>query len=131
MGERTAGVQDANLGETLQELAQVVRQRRAVSPSESYTARLLTEHEDTLYKKIMEEACELVLASKDPDHAHIRYEAADLVYHLLALLERTGVTCEELAGELRARMTWYAPQASAQASVQGAPHTISPKRKPK
>jgi phosphoribosyl-ATP pyrophosphohydrolase len=110
MGERTENVQDADLGETLRELAMVVKARRAASPKESYTARLLTEPEDTLYKKVVEEATELVLASKDHDHDHIRYEAADLLYHLMALLERTGITTEELAGELKARMVWHAPQ---------------------
>jgi phosphoribosyl-ATP pyrophosphohydrolase len=110
VGERTANVQDADLGETLRELAAVVKKRREARPEDSYTARLLSEHEDTLYKKIVEEATELVLAAKDHDHDHIRYEAADLVYHLMALLERTGVTPEELAGELTSRMTWHAPQ---------------------
>ena len=44
------------------------------------------------------------MAAKDCDHDHIRYEAGDLVYHLLVALERYGVTVEELAGELDARM---------------------------
>ena len=43
------------------------------------------------------------MACKDNDHDHIRYEAADLVYHLLVVLERYGVTLDELAGELNAR----------------------------
>ncbi|MDR2105995.1 MAG: phosphoribosyl-ATP diphosphatase [Coriobacteriales bacterium] len=103
MGERTENVVDANLGETLSELAAVVKNRHSADPRESYTARLLTEHEDLLYKKVVEEAAELVLAAKDHDHDHIRYEAADLLYHLMVLLDRTGVTCEELAGELKAR----------------------------
>ena len=68
-----------------------------------YTARLLTGPEDKLLKKVAEEATEVVMACKDDDHDHIRYEAADLVYHLLVTLERYGVTIEELAGELDAR----------------------------
>jgi phosphoribosyl-ATP pyrophosphohydrolase len=104
MGERTANVRDADLGATLSELAAVIRARREASTETSYTARLLAAPEDTLYKKLVEEATELVLASKDADHDHIRYEAADLVYHLLVLLERTGISPEELAGELKARM---------------------------
>jgi phosphoribosyl-ATP pyrophosphohydrolase len=104
MGERTENVQDASLGATHSELAAVVKARRAASPQQSYTARLLTEPADTLYKKVVEEATELVLASKDCDHDHIRYEAADLLYHLMVLLERVGVSCGELAGELKARM---------------------------
>jgi phosphoribosyl-ATP pyrophosphohydrolase len=105
VGERTANVQDADLGATLNQLIAIVRARREANPEESYTARLLAAPEDTLYKKLVEEATELVLAAKDHDHDHTRYEAADLVYHLLVLLERTNISPEELAGELKARMT--------------------------
>ncbi len=52
---------------------------------------------------MVEEACEVALACKDRDHDHIRYEAADLVYHLLVALAYHGVALDELAGELDAR----------------------------
>ncbi|MDR3052428.1 MAG: phosphoribosyl-ATP diphosphatase [Coriobacteriales bacterium] len=104
MGERTTNIQNGDLGETLARLTQTIRQRRTATPDASYTARLLTHNEDELLKKIGEEATELVLAVKDHDHDHIRYEAGDLLYHLLVLLERTGISPEELAGELDARM---------------------------
>ena len=103
MGERTANVQDGNIGETLNGLAAVIHARRDASSEQSYTARLLQGSEDTLLKKVTEEATEVALACKDNDHDHIRYEAADLVYHLLVTLERYGVSVEELAGELDAR----------------------------
>ncbi len=103
MGERTANVQPGNIGETVTGLAAVIHGRRDASPEESYTARLLAGPEDKLLKKVAEEAVEVVMACKDNDHDHIRYEAADLVYHLLVTLERYGVTIEELAGELDAR----------------------------
>lgn len=103
MGERTANVQDGNIGETLNGLAAVIHGRRDASPERSYTARLLQGPVDTLLKKVTEEATEVALACKDNDHDHIRYEAADLVYHLLVTLERYGVSVEELAGELDAR----------------------------
>ena len=103
MGERTANVTDGNIGETIEGLARVIHGRREASPESSYTARLLQGKEDSLLKKVTEEATEVVMACKDRDHDHIRYEAADLVYHLLVTLERYGVTTEELAGELDAR----------------------------
>ncbi len=103
MGERTAGVRDGNIGETIEGLARVIHGRRDASPESSYTARLLQGKEDSLLKKVTEEATEVVMACKDRDHDHIRYEAADLVYHLLVTLERYGVSVEELAGELDAR----------------------------
>ena len=94
MGVRTANVQDGNIGETLTGLAGVIHGRRDASPQESYTARLLTD---------VEEASEVIMACKDNDHDHIRYEAGDLIYHLLVTLERYGITLDELAGELNAR----------------------------
>lgn len=104
MGVRTANVQPGNIGETLEELAATIHARRDVSPQESYTARLLTDVEDELLKKLAEEASEIIMACKDRDHDHIRYEAGDLVYHLLVTLERYGISLNELAGELNARM---------------------------
>lgn len=104
MGVRTANVQPGNIGETLEGLAATIHARRNVSPQESYTARLLTDVEDELLKKLAEEASEIIMACKDRDHDHIRYEAGDLVYHLLVTLERYGISLDELAGELNARM---------------------------
>ena len=103
MGVRTANVQDGNIGETLCGLAEGIHGRRDASPESSYTARLLQGEEDELLKKIVEEASEVIMACKDNDHDHIRYEAGDLVYHLMVTLERYGVTLPELAGELDAR----------------------------
>lgn len=103
MGERTEGVRDGSIGETLEGLARVIAARRDASPDFSYTARLLQGKEDALLKKLAEEASEVIMACKDRDHDHIRYEAADLVYHLMVALERYGVGLPELAGELDAR----------------------------
>ena len=103
MGERTANVKPGDMGETLERLSAVIASRREASPDESYTARLLNGSRDYLLKKVVEEACEVALAAKDNDHDHIRYEAADVIYHLLVACEAYGVTLDELAGELDAR----------------------------
>ena len=103
MGERTAGVEAGDLATTLGRLAAVIHARRAADPAASYTARLLSGPEDSLLKKLVEEAAELAFAIKDQDHDHIRYEAADLLYHLLVALEKAEVGLAELAGELDAR----------------------------
>jgi len=104
MGERTANVSPGNLAETIDSLMQTIASREKADTAESYTARLLTEPWDYALKKLIEESFELCLAIKDDDHDHIRYEAADLVYHLLVVLQRAGVSLSELAGELNARM---------------------------
>lgn len=103
MGERTEGVRPGDIGVTMRGLAEVIHGRREASPETSYTARLLQGKEDSLLKKLAEEASEVIMACKDDDHDHIRYEAADLVYHLLVTLDRYGVSIDELAGELDAR----------------------------
>lgn len=104
MGERTANVHDGDIGQTIVSLAHTLSGRWNADPEQSYTARLLLGKEDKLLSKIAEEAAEVIMACKDKDHDHIRYEAGDLVYHLLVVLERYGVTIDELAGELNARM---------------------------
>lgn len=104
MGERTANVQDGNLGQTLESLSATLHGRWDADPQTSYTARLLQGKPDKLLSKLAEEAAEVIMACKDDDHDHIRYEAGDLVYHLLVVLERYGITIDELAGELNARM---------------------------
>ena len=76
MGVRTEHVQPGNIGATLEGLAGTIRGRRDADPQQSYTARLLAGEEDSLLKKVVEEAGEVVMACKDDDHEHIRYEQA-------------------------------------------------------
>ena len=104
MGERTANVVDGDIGATIESLAATIHGRWDASPEESYTVRLLTGKEDTCLGKVVEEAGEVVMACKDADHDHIRYEMGDLLYHLLVVAERYEVSLGELAGELNARM---------------------------
>lgn len=91
---------DSRLGSILDELAAVIASRRDADPEASYTARLLAGDEDKLLKKIGEEATEVVMAAKDADVGQLSYEAGDLVYHLLVVLERWGVSLDDLADEL-------------------------------
>ena len=102
----------SQIGASLESLAHTIHERRNAG-DESYTHRLLTGDIDTLLKKVAEEAHEATLAAKDVvynegDDAqlnHLRYEAADVVYHLMVLLERCGIGLDEFAAELNTRMT--------------------------
>ncbi len=115
----TPGEQPASqIGDALDALGKTIADR-ANAGNESYTHRLLTGNLDDLLKKINEEALESALAAKDyarisevgtaeeisHEQDHLRYEAADVIYHLLVLMERCGISLEELAAELNARMT--------------------------
>lgn len=92
----------SQIGASLESLAHTIHERRNAG-DESYTHRLLTGDIDTLLKKVAEEAHEATLAAKDVvynegDDAqvdHLRYEAADVVYHLMVLLERCGIGLDD------------------------------------
>lgn len=91
------------LSQTIASLWETIESRRGADPETSYTARLLSGHEDKLLKKIGEEATEVVMAAKDADLAQLRYESADLFYHLLVVYARWGLTPDDLAEELAGR----------------------------
>ncbi|MDY3129682.1 MAG: phosphoribosyl-ATP diphosphatase [Berryella intestinalis] len=131
-GERPVPSQ---MGATLEALASVIAERHRAADAGSYTYRLLSGGIDEVLKKVMEEAGEVALAAKDAQAAasavsahegassmpdgmkgslaasadaacdHLRYEAADVVYHLLVVLERFGIDLDEFAAELNSRMT--------------------------
>ena len=102
----------SQIGDALESLSQTIHARREAG-QESYTNRLLTGDLDTLLKKLVEEAHETTLAAKDLQRLdaypreidHLRYEAGDVVYHLLVVLERCGISLDEFAAELNSRMT--------------------------
>jgi phosphoribosyl-ATP pyrophosphohydrolase len=94
-----------SLGSVVDELWEVIEARRSADPEASYTAALLTGHEDKLLKKIAEEAGEVIMAAKDGDKEHLRYEVGDVVYHLLVVMARWGLTPDDLAEELASRRT--------------------------
>jgi phosphoribosyl-ATP pyrophosphohydrolase/phosphoribosyl-AMP cyclohydrolase len=58
---------------------------------------------EKILKKIGEESAEVIIASKNHGAAELRYEAADLIYHLLVLMNEKGLTLEELFSELEGR----------------------------
>lgn len=93
----------SKFAETIESLWSTIESRRGGDPDSSYTAKLLSGHEDKLLKKIGEEATEVVMAAKDADLAQIRYEGADLLYHLLVVYARWGLTPDDLADELASR----------------------------
>lgn len=90
--------------EVVDELYAVLKARQAEMPEGSYTAKLLGSPEDKVLKKVGEEATEVVMAAKDGDVDHLRYEIGDLFYHLLVVMVRWGISPDDLASELASRM---------------------------
>jgi len=93
----------AGLYETLERIAAAIEERKKASPETSYVAKLLSEGEDAVLKKIGEEATETVLAAKGGDRLHLVREIADLWFHCLILLARHGLGPGDVLAELHRR----------------------------
>ena len=91
------------LAQTLERIAALIEERRKSDPANSYVARLLTEHEDMVLKKVGEEATETVLAAKSGDRLHLVRETADLWFHCMVLLARHGLGPADVLAELQRR----------------------------
>ena len=75
-------------------------ERKGADPKTSYTAKLYYKGENTIAKKIVEEAAELGFAIKDRDSKEIVYEAADLLYHALVGLSYRDVSPDLVRQEI-------------------------------
>lgn len=91
------------IGAVLAEVYAVLEQRKRDLPPGSYTAQLLTGPPDLLLKKIVEESSEVILAARDGDPDQLRREVCDVLYHMLVVMVREGVTLEDVAAELASR----------------------------
>ena len=87
----------------LEELTAVIRSRREADKTTSYTAKLLQGDEDSLLKKIVEEAAEVVLAAKGGEHERLVEELADLWFHCLVAMERYNITMPDVMAALSSR----------------------------
>ena len=87
----------------LKRLADVIDTRRGADPDTSYVARLFAKGEDTILKKIGEEATESVLAAKDGARERIVAETADLWFHCMVMLAYYGLRPEDVLAELDRR----------------------------
>ncbi|MBT3048420.1 MAG: phosphoribosyl-ATP diphosphatase [gamma proteobacterium symbiont of Ctena orbiculata] len=91
------------MSDVLQQLAQVLEQRKQADPDSSYVAKLYAKGLDAILKKIGEEATETVMAAKDGDAEKVVYETADLWFHTLVLLAHQGLGPAHVLRELERR----------------------------
>jgi len=85
---------------TLEELIAIIRQRKGSSVEESYTKKLLNDKKLSI-EKVKEEIAELIDAiEKNSNKVH---ESADVLYHLMVLLEANGIKIEDVMDELKKR----------------------------
>ena len=88
---------------TLHDLVARVKERAAASAEKSYTRKLMDKGVSHCAKKLGEEAIETVIAAVGEDRDRVVSEAADLLYHLLVVLEARGVALAEVEAALAGR----------------------------
>jgi phosphoribosyl-ATP pyrophosphohydrolase/phosphoribosyl-AMP cyclohydrolase len=87
----------------LNQLERVIARRIDARPAGSYTAKLLAEGTRRIAQKVGEEGLELALAGVTQSDSEIIGEAADLLYHMLLLLQVKGLSLPQVILELEAR----------------------------
>jgi phosphoribosyl-ATP pyrophosphohydrolase len=90
--------------DVLQRLAALVRSRRSDLAANSYTKKLLDAGPEHCARKLGEEATETIIAALGPDRGALAREAADLLYHLLVLLESRQLGLSDVLEELESRI---------------------------
>ncbi len=87
----------------IDELYHTILSRKNSDPETSWTAKLLSKGDNTILKKVVEEAGEFSFAIKDGNEDEIIYECADLVYHVLVALGHKNISPDRVKQELARR----------------------------
>jgi len=87
----------------IETLYQTIQSKKNDNPEISYTAKLLQGKQNSMLKKIIEEAGEFTFAVKDEDIEEIIYEGADLIYHCLVALASKNISPDRIKQELSRR----------------------------
>ncbi|MFC7001013.1 bifunctional phosphoribosyl-AMP cyclohydrolase/phosphoribosyl-ATP diphosphatase HisIE [Pseudobowmanella zhangzhouensis] len=85
------------------ELEQVIASRKGADPNSSYTASLYAKGIKRIAQKVGEEGVETALAATVQDLEELKNESADLLYHLLVLLQASNLSLDDVVGVLKAR----------------------------
>ncbi len=88
---------------TLEELEQIVAARADASADESWTAKLLAKGPEKCAEKFGEESIEAIIEAIKGDRERLTSEAADVLFHLLVMLQSRGVALDEVLAELDRR----------------------------
>ncbi|MDQ0902800.1 MULTISPECIES: bifunctional phosphoribosyl-AMP cyclohydrolase/phosphoribosyl-ATP diphosphatase HisIE [unclassified Paenibacillus] len=87
----------------LGELEAVIASRDAERPEGAYTTYLFEKGVDKILKKVGEETAEVIIAAKNKDNEELRYEASDLIFHLMVLLRNNKLPLDDIMKELANR----------------------------
>ncbi|MGY6403586.1 bifunctional phosphoribosyl-AMP cyclohydrolase/phosphoribosyl-ATP diphosphatase HisIE [Vibrio parahaemolyticus] len=87
----------------LHQLEQLLAARKSAGPDSSYTASLYARGTKRISQKVGEEGVEVALAATSGDKAELVCESADLIYHLLVLLQDQGLSMNDVVNKLKER----------------------------
>lgn len=103
-GTTSCFASDLDLPSTfLSQLQRLIFERKETRPEGSYTTRLFDEGRNKIAQKVGEEAIEVVIAALAESDDDLLNESADLVFHLMVLLEERGLTIEQVIDRLHQR----------------------------
>ncbi len=88
---------------TVEGLYELLKGRKETLPEGSYTTYLFQKGIDKILKKVGEECTEVIIAAKADDKAETVYEIADLMYHVMVLMNQMDISVEQIHRELAAR----------------------------
>ena len=88
---------------TLDDLARIIKARATADPESSWTAKLLAKGPEKCAEKFGEEAVEAIIEAVKGDRARLTSEAADVLFHLLVMLQSRDVALSDVMAELDRR----------------------------
>ena len=88
---------------SLADLAATIAARKSADPDSSWTAKLLSKGPEKCAEKFGEEAVEAIIEAVKGDTAGLTSEAADVLFHLLVMLQSRGVALSDVMAELARR----------------------------
>jgi phosphoribosyl-AMP cyclohydrolase / phosphoribosyl-ATP pyrophosphohydrolase len=103
MNEVSAGAASLSNFAVMLELEKTIRERERDMPEGAYTTYLFDKGVDKILKKVGEEAAEVIIAAKNRDAEELKWEAADLLYHLMVLLQEQKLPLKNVLEVLNKR----------------------------
>ncbi|HHW36062.1 MAG TPA: bifunctional phosphoribosyl-AMP cyclohydrolase/phosphoribosyl-ATP diphosphatase HisIE [Bacillales bacterium] len=100
VGNQKSAVSNSDRFAVINELESVIAKREAEMPEGAYTTYLFDKGVDKILKKVGEEATEVVIAAKNRDPEELKWEVADLIYHVLVLLREQKLPLDEVLNVL-------------------------------
>lgn len=88
---------------TLEELYEIIQDRKEKMPENSYVASLFRNGKDRIIQKVGEEATEVIIAAKNETKKRIISEVADLLFHILIMLSDFNIKPKDILRELKKR----------------------------